>query len=168
MNTADLAQRLAEVERRLDALESTPAAETQAPAGDNAFWLLNGLAAGPDIPDGSVAFGGDVQLGGRSYQYQWQRPTHAVTDEPWTDAITRLSALAHPLRAEILRRLLAAPATAADLVEEGIVSSTSTAYHHLNELSSAGWITKAKASTFEIRASRVIPLMTIIIAGEDH
>lgn len=167
MNTTDLEQRLAEVERRLDALEHKPSAKQQ-PASADTFWLLDALQAGPEIPDGFVAFGGDVQLGGRNYQYQWQRPTHAVTDEPWTDAITRLSALAHPLRAEILRRLLAAPATAADLVEEGIVSSTSTAYHHLNELSSAGWITKAKASTFEIRPSRVIALMTIIIAGEDH
>ncbi len=48
------------------------------------------------------------------------------------------------------------------------MSSTSTAYHHLNELSSAGWITKGTSSTFEIRPSRVIALMTIIIAGEDH
>lgn len=167
MTMTDLVQRLAEVERRLDALEHKPSAKQQ-PASADTFWLLDALQAGPEIPDGSVAFGGDVQLGGGSYQYQWQRPTHAVTDEPWTDAITRLSALAHPLRAEILRRLLAAPATAADLVEEGIVSSTSTAYHHLNELSSAGWISKAQASTFEIRPSRVIALMTIIIAGEDH
>ena len=167
MTMTDLVQRLAEVERRLDALEHKPSAKQQ-PASADTFWLLDALQAGPEIPDGSVAFGGDVQIGGGSYQYQWQRPTHAVTDEPWTDAITRLSALAHPLRAEILRRLLAAPATAADLVEEGIVSSTSTAYHHLNELSSAGWISKAQASTFEIRPSRVIALMTIIIAGEDH
>ena len=119
------------------------------------------------LPDGSVIFGGNINVGKRAYAYQWQRPTTFVTDEEWTENLERLSALAHPVRGEILRRLLAAPATAAELVEENIVSSTGTAYHHLSALTHAGWTTKY-GGEYAIRPARVIPLLTIITASEDH
>ena len=54
-----------------------------------------------------------------------------------------------------------------ELVESDLVSSTGTAYHHLKELQAAGWVHK-KGGVFEIPPARVIPLMAIVIAGEDH
>lgn len=160
-----LEQRLASLEQRVATLEGNTHVETQS---DSRYWLVEALEEGPGIPDGSVIFGGDVTIGNRKYKYQWQRPTQFVTDESWEENIKRLTAIAHPTRAEILRRLLCAPASANDLVQEGLVSSTGTTYHHLNELSSAGWIAKSKSGTFEIRPTRVIPLMTIITAAEAH
>lgn len=160
-----LEQRLASLEQRVATLEGNTHVE---PQSDSRYWLVEALEEGPGIPDGSVIFGGDVTIGNREYKYQWQRPTQFVTDESWEENIKRLTAIAHPTRAEILRRLLCAPASANDLVQEGLVSSTGTTYHHLNELSSAGWIAKSKSGTFEIRPTRVIPLMTIITAAEAH
>lgn len=164
-----LEARLAALEARVEALEGQHSVTPPpAPTSDSRYWLVEALEEGPDIPDGSVIFGGDVTIGNRDYKYQWQRPTRFITDESWEENIKRLSAIAHPTRAEILRRLLSAPASANDLVQEELVSSTGTAYHHLNELNSAGWIAKSKSGTFEIRPTRVIPLMTIITATEAH
>ena len=168
--------RLAELEARVAALEGRASAEhtdpasrtsTQATTEDSIYWLVDALAPNEQLPDGSVIFGGNINVGKRAYAYQWQRPTNFVTDEEWTENLERLSALAHPVRGEILRRLLAAPATAAELVEESIVSSTGTAYHHLSALTHAGWTTKS-GGEFAIRPARVIPLLTIITASEDH
>lgn len=164
--------RLAELEARVDALEShTSTTDTTStsppPEKESTYWLVEALAPNQQLPDGSVIFGGNISVGKRTYAYQWQRPTNFVSDEAWTDNLERLSALAHPVRGEILRRLLAAPATAAELVEENIVSSTGTAYHHLSALTHAGWTTKS-GGEYSIRPPRVIPLLTIITASEDH
>lgn len=168
--------RLAELEARVAALEGrsstdhtapTPTASTQQTTEDSTYWLVDALAPNEQLPDGSIIFGGNINVGKRTYAYQWQRPTNFVTVEDWAENLERLSALAHPVRGEILRRLLAAPATAAELVEEGIVSSTGTAYHHLSALTHAGWTTKS-GGEHSIRPARVIPLLTIITACEEH
>lgn len=117
--------------------------------------------------EGTVSFGGDVSLPTGAYSYEWIRPATWITDQPWGDAMERIAALAHPVRGAILRQLLSAPASATDLVASELVTSTGTAYHHLKELQAAGWVTK-KGGVFEIPPSRVIPLMTIVIAGEAH
>lgn len=163
--------RLVELETRVAALEGRtkpPDADPASATGESsAYWLVDALAPNEQLPDGSVIFGGNINVGKRTYAYQWQRPTNFITDEDWTENLERLSALAHPVRGEILRRLLAAPASAAELVEENIVSSTGTAYHHLSALTHAGWTTKS-GGEYSIRPARIIPLLTIIIASEDH
>ena len=126
------------------------------------------LPIGYDSPvDGGVTLQGNVALRTGNYEYQWTRPTRWITDDPWDGQIERIAALAHPVRGEMVRHLLSEPATAADLVEADIVSSTGTAYHHLKELQSAGWVSKS-AGAYEIPPARVIPLMTIMIASEAH
>lgn len=168
--------RLAELEARVAALEgranaghtnSVSLTSAQPTTEDSTYWLVDALAPNEQLSDGSVIFGGNINVGKRTYVYQWQRPTTFVTDEEWTENLERLSALAHPIRGEILRRLLAAPATAAELVEENIVSSTGTAYHHLSALTHTGWTTKS-GGEYAIRPARVIPLLIIITASEDH
>lgn len=91
-----------------------------------------------------------------------------LADEPWDENLERLAALAHPVRGAILRRLLAAPATVAELVDEHLASSTGTAYHHLGALQAGGWITKESGGRHALRTARVVPLLTIIAATEDH
>ncbi|WIM69554.1 ArsR/SmtB family transcription factor [Corynebacterium suedekumii] len=183
----DVHARLAAVEARLDALESAleaaptqstptpgttePASPTRpgAPTGDaDALWLLDELPRRGDFPDGSVIFAGDVSIGGRRAVYQWHRPTHVLVDEPWDDNLDRLAALAHPVRGAILRRLLCAPATVTELVDEHVVSSTGTAYHHLGALQAGGWVAKESGGRHSVRSARVVPLLTIIAASEDH
>lgn len=169
----ELEHRLAVLEARLDALESRtegPTGSTRgAPGGSEELpWVLNGLREREQFPDGSVIFAGEVVVGGRRALYQWQRPTQYLTDEPWDEHLERLAAITHPVRGAILRRLLAAPATAAELVEEAVVSSAGTAYHHLNALAGGGWISKDSGGRHSVRTSRIVALLTIIAAAEDH
>lgn len=161
--------RFAALEDRLAALEDAaglPNHSPEAPTGQ--YWVLDGLRQGPDIPDGSVIFAGAVEVGQESFSYQWQRPTKFLLDAPWDDQLTRLGALAHPVRGEILRRLLASPATIAELVDEEVVTSTGTGYHHVGALQAAGWVHKAAGGAFAVKPARVVPLLTIIAAAEDH
>ncbi|QGU07127.1 hypothetical protein COCCU_05915 [Corynebacterium occultum] len=155
-------ERIDALEKRIAALE---AAETtsvpQLPAT-----ALN--EEGSPVPGGSVLFSGEVEIDGRVFSYQWERPTDFLLDQSWEEAITRLSAIAHPVRGAILRRLLPSPATIAELVAEGVISSTGTGYHHLGALHSAGWTGKSPDGTYSIRPARVIPLLSIIAAAENH
>ncbi len=149
------------IEARLSDLEARVAALEQA-----------SLPQSPEFPadnnhDGTVSFTGDITLSTGTYTYAWARPAAWITDQPWDDAIARIAALAHPVRGAILRHLLAAPASVTELVESDLVSSTGTAYHHLKELQAAGWVHK-QDGVFEIPPARVVPLMAMVIAGEDH
>lgn len=159
--------RLGDLEARVARLEGQSSTSPQPASQEPNYWLVDALTPSTQLPDGSVIFGGNIALGKRNYTYQWQRPTTAIIDQDWSENIERLAALDHPVRGEILRRLLAAPATAAELVNEDIVSSTGTAYHHLSALTSAGWTAKASGE-YSIRPARVIPLLAIITASEDH
>ena len=113
-------------------------------------------------------FAGHVTTSEQEAMYQWTRPTDFFLTTSWDDPMTRLTALAHPVRGTILRTLLDAPATAAQLAEKNVVTSTGTAYHHLNALMSAGWISKKPTGEFSIRTSRIVPLLTILACCEDH
>ena len=149
------------IEARLSDLEARVAALEQA-----------SLPQSPEFPagsnhDGTVSFAGDITLPTGTYTYTWARPTAWITDQSWDAAIARIAALAHPVRGAILRHLLAAPATVTELVESDLVSSTGTAYHHLKELQAAGWVHK-QDGVFKIPPARIVPLMTMVIAGEDH
>ena len=149
-----LEARLTAIEARIDALEqaSLPQSPEFHADGDH---------------DGTVSFAGNITVPTGTYTYAWARPTAWITDQPWDDAIGRIAALAHPVRGAILRHLLAAPASVTELVESDLVSSTGTAYHHLKELQAAGWVHK-QDGVFKIPPARVIPLMAMVIAGEDH
>lgn len=149
---SDVEARLAELEARVAALEGAAGVDAFSPTSD---------------AEGTVTFAGDVTLASGVYTYQWIRPAAWVTDQPWDEAMERIAAIAHPVRGAILRHLLDTPATAAELVEAGHVSSPGTAYHHLKELQAAGWVTK-RDGAFEIPPARVVPLMAIVIAGEAH
>lgn len=141
----DLQARLTDIERRLDALEN-PVPQS----GES----------------GLISFQGATQLGERTYQYEWTRPTEFLTENAFFESLSRVSALAHPIRHAILARLLEAPASVNELTDAGI-SSSGAAYHHLGALQAAGWVRKTNGS-FEIPPARVVPLLTIIAASEDH
>lgn len=149
---SDVEARLADLEARVAALEGAAGVDAFSPTSD---------------AEGTVTFAGDVTLASGVYTYQWIRPAAWVTDQPWDEAMERIAALAHPVRGAMLRHLLCAPASVADLVDSELVSSTGTAYHHLKELQAAGWVAK-RDGLFEIPPARIIPLMSIVIAAEDH
>lgn len=175
----ELERRLAAIEARLAVLEEHVPKETAAtlPTGtkqvdDSAdtYWALTELSLRNNTADntGAVMFAGHVTTSEQEAMYQWTRPTDFFLATSWDDPMTRLTALAHPVRGTILRTLLDAPTTAAQLAEKNVVTSTGTAYHHLNALMSAGWISKKPTGEFSIRISRIVPLLTILACCEDH
>ena len=174
----ELERRLATIEARLAALEehvpketaTTPTGTKQVDNDADTYWALTELSSRNNTADntGAVMFAGHVTTSEQEAMYQWTRPTDFFLTTSWDDPMTRLTALAHPVRGTILRTLLDAPATAAQLAEKNVVTSTGTAYHHLNALMSAGWISKKPTGEFSIRTSRIVPLLTILACCEDH
>ncbi|AKK02917.1 ArsR/SmtB family transcription factor [Corynebacterium epidermidicanis] len=150
----DIAQWLAELEDRVRKLEATAATEATEATETN-----------PTTP-GTIQFSGAIKLQDRTYRYEWVRPAEHLLSDSFEDSLTRVAALAHPLRHQILRALLQHPATVSELVDAGL-SSTGTTYHHLSALQSAGWVEKS-GGAFSIPPARVVPLLTIIAAGEPH
>lgn len=175
----ELERRLAAIEARLAVLEEHVPKETAAtlPTGTkqvddtaDTYWALTELSLRNNTADntGAVMFAGHVTTSEQEAMYQWTRPTDFFLATSWDDPMTRLTALAHPVRGTILRTLLDAPTTAAQLAEKNVVTSTGTAYHHLNALMAAGWISKKPTGEFSIRTSRIVPLLTILACCEDH
>ena len=174
----ELDRRLTTIEARLAALEehvpketaTTPTGTKQVDNDADTYWALTELSLRNNTADntGAVMFAGHVTTSEQEAMYQWTRPTDFFLATSWDDPMTRLTALAHPVRGTILRTLLDAPATAAQLAEKNVVTSTGTAYHHLNALMSAGWISKKPTGEFSIRTSRIVPLLTILACCEDH
>jgi len=174
----ELDRRLTTIEARLAALEehvpketaTTPTGTKQVDNDADTYWALTELSSRNNTADssGAVMFAGHVTTSEQEAMYQWTRPTDFFLTTSWDDPMTRLTALAHPVRGTILRTLLDAPATAAQLAEKNVVTSTGTAYHHLNALMAAGWISKKPTGEFSIRLSRIVPLLTILACCEDH
>ena len=174
----ELERRLATIEARLAALEehvpketaTTPTGTKQVDNDADTYWALTELSSRNNTADntGAVMFAGHITTSEQEAMYQWTRPTDFFLANSWDDPMTRLTALAHPVRGTILRTLLDAPTTAAQLAEKNVVTSTGTAYHHLNALMAAGWISKKPTGEFSIRTSRIVPLLTILACCEDH
>lgn len=183
----DLRSQLAELEARVQALESgsTPAAATPsaatgsgarptaatapAPAesAEDTLWALNRLKKQLPSP-GGVMYTGAVDVGLGHIEYQWTRPTHYLLETDWAELAESVTALGHPLRLALLRRLLDGEHTVAQLVDELELASTGVAYHHLSALQNGGWVTSPRRGSWTIPASRVIPLLTIITALEQE
>lgn len=150
----ELLERIQGLEKRVNKLEGG----ASAPESD-----------GTDITGitGTVGYHGEITVGEATYAYEWVRPTPHLTEGSWDEAMKHLGATAHPVRGRILQHLLRHPASVAELVEAGIVSSTGTGYHHLAALQSAGWIQKDPHGLHSIKPKRVIALLALILAMEE-
>ncbi|MFJ9039948.1 ArsR family transcriptional regulator [Streptomyces sp. NPDC102406] len=165
----ELERRVAELERRLDVLESGPAAPTVAPG---TFWALEGLKEQlSEVASGGVLFTGAVRLPGgdaeEGRRYEWQYG--AVTDEllasDWTDMAEAFAALGHALRLRLLREVLGGRTSATELAELDDVGTSGQIYHHLRQLTAAGWLRSAGRGRYEVPAGRVVPLLVALTAA---
>ncbi len=151
----DLVQRLAELEQRVAALEGDDDRET---------------IALPEAEDGGGEFGygGRVALGDGRVTWRIDvTPERALSlaDRP---RIEVLSALAHPVRVEIVRTLLAhggQPATA--LQEAAKLGSTGQLYHHLKALTASGVVEQDKRGSYRLRPAATIPVLVLLTAASD-
>jgi DNA-binding transcriptional ArsR family regulator len=163
----DLEERVAELERRVTELESTgPAAP---PVGEGDFWALDALKARHPVTqdaDGAVLFTGAVRVPtGHRYEWQYGLLTETLFENDWADAAESFAALGNPVRLRLLREILGGLRTAAELAALEDVGTTGQIYHHLRQLTGAGWLHTPERGRYEVPAGRVVPLLVVLTAA---
>jgi DNA-binding transcriptional ArsR family regulator len=143
----ELGSRLAALEERVGRLEQRQVRET----------------AVPPFEDGSVLFA-ETRLG--AVVWQEERPVAALLAGGWADAAGALGALGHPVRLEIVRRLLAGAHTTHELAEIPDLGTSGQLYHHLRELQAAGLVTQRRRNDYAVPADRVIPCLVLVAAAQ--
>lgn len=166
MTTVD--ERLHRLEERVARLEDATAPTRPgepAPGGSHdVFWALEGLKARLADP-GGVLFTGAVTLeNGLRAEWQQGLVLGDALDGFGEDAAAALSALAHPVRLRLLRELLRAPRTAAELGELDDLGTSGQIYHHLRQLVAAGWLRSAPRGRHGVPTERVVPLLVVLAA----
>ncbi|MBP2583599.1 DNA-binding transcriptional ArsR family regulator [Streptomyces sp. PvR006] len=184
----ELEERVAALERRLAVLESTagdavraaenPVRENPVPerpvpeVTDSPLWALESLKAqlaadpGDRGEDGAVVFTGTVRLP-TDERYEWQLGafTGQLFEEDWADAAESFAALGHPVRLRLLREILGGRRTAAELAELDEIGTTGQIYHHLRQLTGAGWLRTVGRGRHEVPGARVVPLLVVLTAA---
>ncbi|WP_328688546.1 helix-turn-helix domain-containing protein [Streptomyces caniferus] len=167
----DLEQRVAELERRLAALEQAAARPAASPERepDDELWALRGLKeqwAELGADNGGVLFTGAVRTPtGLRYEWQYGLATDTLLDDDWADTAESFAALGQPMRLRLLREILGGRCTAAELTELDGTGTTGQIYHHLRQLTAAGWLQTAARGRYEIPAARVVPLLVMLTAA---
>lgn len=160
----DLLARVAATEARLDALEARSASDSPAERGGlgGDLWAVTELGRQVAAP-GAVMLVGDVVTpdGGRAL-WQEGRTTSDLLADDWSERVAALTALAHPVRLKIVRLALDGPVTAKELADRDDLGSTGQVYHHLKQLTGAGWL-HARAGRHSVPTERVVPLMAVVL-----
>jgi DNA-binding transcriptional ArsR family regulator len=163
----ELEQRVADLERRLAALEN--AQRTAPRLGEGDFWALQGFKeqlAELGVADGGVLFTGAVRLPtGKQYEWQHGTRTEGLLDVDWTETAESFAALGHPVRMRLLREVLGGRCTAAELAELEEIGTTGQIYHHLRQLTGAGWLHTTGRGRYEVPPGRVVPLLVALSAA---
>ncbi|WP_405896275.1 helix-turn-helix domain-containing protein [Streptomyces sp. NBC_00727] len=162
----DLEERVAALERRMAELEAAPPAP---PVAEGDFWALDALKARHPVTqeaDGGVLFTGAVRVPtGHHYEWQYGLLTETLFDDNWSEAAASFAALGNPVRLTLLRAILDGLRTAAELAALDDVGTTGQIYHHLRQLTGAGWLHSPQRGRFEIPAGRVVPLLVVLTAA---
>lgn len=163
----DVESRLNALERAVAALQgqAAPAAAAGAPTSASALWALEGLR--DRAPEGgAVLYTGTVDLPtGGTVQWQYALPSAVVLEQDWSEQAAALTALGHPVRLQILREVLRGTNTVAALVEALDTGTSGQMYHHVKELTTAGWLASGRRAVYEVPAARIVPLLAILVAA---
>jgi len=130
------------------------------------FWALDRLRRDvvPLVKEGgAVLFTGAVDLPtGEHYEWQEAQPVGALLDEDWGPLAAALSALGHPVRLLLLQEVLRGARTVAELSAHESLGTTGQLYHHLRQLTGAGWLRTSTRGRYVVPPERVVPLLTIL------
>lgn len=145
----DMSERLADLERRVAALEGA------------------GVPARSEPGAGTVRYTGEVHLHG---DVTWEIALDAATvlDLPDEPRMAVLAALGHPARARIVRTLLAdGPRGTAALQDAAELASTGQLYHHLRSLTHCGLVEQDGRGSYRVNARAVVPVLVLLTAAAD-
>lgn len=160
--------RIHQLERRLAALEnalrdSGPAQRKEQLA--KRFWLLEGLRENAP-KGGAVTFAGTVDApDGRHLEWQWGQTAAALASLDWAESASRIAALAHPVRLQLLQAIYRGARQKTALEQLPGLGTTGQLYHHLRELAHSGWVHSPRRGEYEVPADRVVPLLALLCAA---
>ncbi|WP_326671264.1 ArsR/SmtB family transcription factor [Streptomyces sp. NBC_01257] len=190
----ELEERVSELERRLEALVGDHS-EAPRPTGADFWALegLKRELSGAGVADGGVLYTGAVRLPtGERYEWQYGALTEQLLDvegpaeadgsdrteegggeesgraapgADWSDTAESFAALGHPVRLRLLREILGGRRTAAELAALEETGTTGQIYHHLRQLTGAGWLQTKGRGRYEVPGARVVPLLVILTAA---
>jgi hypothetical protein len=165
---AKLEARLAAVEERLAALEGRRAPAPAVDVDPDRFWALAALQErlGGDPGAGAVVYTGAVTLPtGEHYVWQQGADVEALLGTDADALVPALAALGHRIRLLLLLAVLGGRRTVAEL--EGLegFGTTGQLYHHLRQLTAAGWLQAAGRGRYAVPAERVVPLLLVLAAA---
>lgn len=128
------------------------------------FWVLEGLERRHGAQ--AVTYAGSLVVDGGPVRWQRGHDTEQLLELDWTALAPALSALGHPARLHILQLIARGEATtAADLAGRPGLGSTGQIYHHLRQLTGAGWLRATTKGRHEVPPERLVPLLVILGAG---
>jgi hypothetical protein len=162
---------VATVEERLAALEAKVAelagsgAEVPADTPGGAFWALDGIRQRFPEGGGAVLYTGTVRLDNEGYDWQYGQTVDDLLAADWAELVGALTALANPVRLRLLREILGGRRGTAELAEIDGLGTTGQLYHHLRQLTAAGWLRTSARGQYAIPAERVVPLLAILTAA---
>ena len=149
----DLVQRLAELEQRVAALEGS-ARDAPLP--------------GTEDDGGAFGYGGQVALGDSRVSWRIDVTPERALSLPDRPRIEVLSALAHPVRVDLVRTLLAQGALPATALQEAArLGSTGQLYHHLKALTASGVVEQDKRGSYRLRPEATVPVLVLLTAASD-
>lgn len=175
---AELGRRLAAVEEQLQSLQqqrersvaSDP--DPRSSVAPDRLWaveVLQGRSGPPfesDHSRGSLVYAGSVTApGSGTVVWQIERPVPLLLEQEWDGVAPVLAALGHPVRLQIIRRLLAGARTSQDLQEIADLGTTGRLYHHVRELEASGLIVSPRRNHYAIRPEKIVPCLVIVAAA---
>ena len=159
--------------QRVDALEQRSAGDGSPAEPDSSsphvLWALDGLkrrlVEHPATSNGAILLTGALTLPtGEPVEWQQAAGTAELIESDWSGRVVSISALAHPVRLELLRQVLLGVRTTAALAETDTLGSTGQLHHHLRQLVAGGWLRHSGRGSYEIPAARVVPLLVTLTA----
>ncbi|SDS85792.1 ArsR/SmtB family transcription factor [Microterricola viridarii] len=162
--STDIRAALAALSRRVDNLEG---ARATPPA--SSLWALDELrrqrAQHPSTAEGAVLLSGSVTLpGGTPVEWQQSASSSELLASEWGERSAAFAALGHPVRVELLRHVLNGVHGTAELAGIESLGTTGQLHHHLRQLLGAGWLRQSARGSYEVPASRVVPLLVCLAA----
>ncbi|MGO0605456.1 ArsR/SmtB family transcription factor [Brevibacterium linens] len=173
-STPSAEERLSALELRVAELEDAATRSSGAMAsalpGDNlpgdkeTFWALHGLV---DYLGDGVTYAGYTTPPGADGPVAWQMglDSAGLNDIDFAEAAGPLAALGHPVRLQLLQAIYEGTSTVAELGRDKRFGTSGQIYHHVHALAGAGWLENARRGHWRVPASRIVPLLTLVLIG---
>lgn len=162
--------RLGSLEERVAALEEPlrrkPPGPTPTEVQDDRFWVLHGLR-GRFGEDNLLVFAGSVRpTGDEPYEWQQYAREEDLLGSDLGELAQVLAALGHRARLALLVAVLRGSGSSAELQELEGFGTSGQLYHHLRQLTAAGWLRSRGGGRYEIPPARIIPLLVALAASQ--